>query len=89
MQYCRYNTSFLPEVLAHQRHVHALALSLAAAFSQLLWIHRGSHKSRRDLWQNFGRLSTAEQVAWWTSAQTLNLASLLEAVLARTDELLD
>ena len=66
------NRSVLAEVFPSSSI--AIVSRLDAALSKLLCIHRGSHKSRRDLRQFFGRLSTDEQVAWRTSAEPLKAA---------------
>ena len=58
-----------------------------AAGSKLIWIGKGSHKSRRDLRQIF-RLANAQQREQIQQlAQRLQLDSLLEEVLSEPDEI--
>ena len=58
-----------------------------AALSKLIWIKRGSHKSRHDLRQIVRRLSEEENDFLRTQALQLELADLLDSVLAESDEL--
>lgn len=58
-----------------------------AALSKLIWIKRGSHKSRHDLRQIVRRLSEEDHVFLRTHALQLELAELLDSVLAESDEL--
>ena len=58
-----------------------------AALSKLIWIRRGSHKSRHDLRQIVRRLSEEENDFLRTQALQLELADLLDSVLVESDEL--
>ncbi|MEI7700183.1 MAG: nucleotidyl transferase AbiEii/AbiGii toxin family protein [Planctomycetia bacterium] len=58
-----------------------------AALSKLIWIKRGSHKSRHDLRQIMRRLSDEEHAFLRSQALQLELTNLLESVLAESDEL--
>ncbi len=58
-----------------------------AAASKLVWISKGSHKSRRDLRQIFRTSDSATQLAIRDLADGLQLQSLLHKVLAESDEL--
>jgi hypothetical protein len=58
-----------------------------AALSKLIWIRRGSHKSRHDLRQIVRRLSEEDNLFLRTHALQLELADLLDSVLAESDEL--
>lgn len=60
-----------------------------AALSKLIWIKRGSHKSRHDLRQIVRRLSEEENVFLRTQALQLELSDLLDSVLAESDELFE
>lgn len=60
-----------------------------AALSKLIWIKRGSHKSRHDLRQIVRRLSEDENVFLRTQALQLELTDLLDSVLAESDELFE
>lgn len=60
-----------------------------AALSKLIWIKRGSHKSRHDLRQIVRRLSEEENVFLRTQALQLELTDLLDSVLAESDELFE
>jgi hypothetical protein len=60
-----------------------------AALSKLIWIKRGSHKSRHDLRQIVRRLSEEENVFLRTQALQLELTDLLDLVLAESDELFE
>lgn len=58
-----------------------------SAVSKLVWIDKGSHKSRRDLRQVF-RTASDEDRRWVRQlARQLDLESLLDRVLAESDEL--
>lgn len=57
-----------------------------AALSKLILINKGSHKSRNDLRQIVQRLSEHEVRFLRRQAADLQLADLLDAVLADTDE---
>ena len=58
-----------------------------AAASKLVWISKGSHKSRRDLRHIFRTSNSAIQQAIRELADNLKLESLLNDVLAEPDEL--
>lgn len=60
-----------------------------AALSKLIWIKRGSHKSRHDLRRIVRRLSEEENVFLRTQALQLELTDLLDSVLAESDELFE
>lgn len=68
-----------------------LALPIAsrsdAVLSKLIWVSKGSHKSRRDLRQLLRRAPEAERAIVDRSADTLGLAALLREVLAESDEI--
>ena len=64
-----------------------IAARTDAALSKLIWIRRGSQKSRRDLRQIVRRLSSEELAFVRTQALQMELADLLEAVLAESDEI--
>jgi hypothetical protein len=57
-----------------------------AAASKLVWIGKGSHKSRRDLRAIFRGSSEAQQELIRKQADALGLADLLVEVLAEPDE---
>lgn len=56
-----------------------------AALSKLVWVAKGSHKSRRDLRQIMRRATTAERTTVERQAAEHGLAILLEQVLAESD----
>jgi len=58
-----------------------------AAASKLVWISKGSHKSRRDLRAIYRDASSDEQQAIRNWATRLDLASLFAEVLQESDEL--
>ena len=58
-----------------------------AAASKLIWVSKGSHKSRRDLKQLMRRCSKVEQDFVTNFAAEKKLASLLEEVLQEPDEI--
>ena len=58
-----------------------------AAVSKLVWISKGSHKSRRDLRQIFRTSSVEDRQRILEFAQQLALAPLLEEVLDEPDEI--
>ena len=60
-----------------------------AALSKLVWISKGSHKSRRDLRKIFAGASRSDQALIRQMASELNHANLLTEVLAESDELVD
>jgi len=67
----------------------AIASRPDAALSKLIWIHRGSQKSRRDLRQIVRRLSEVELALVRMQASQLELAELLDSVLAESDEIIE
>jgi hypothetical protein len=63
-------------------------VSLAdATVSKLVWISKGSHKSRRDVKQLFRRASAAERSLIHELTREMNLEALLAEVLAEPDEI--
>ncbi|MEI8072239.1 MAG: nucleotidyl transferase AbiEii/AbiGii toxin family protein [Planctomycetota bacterium] len=58
-----------------------------AAASKLMWIHKGSQKSRRDLRQIVRLLTTSERSALDQFAESFELSRLLSEVLAESDEI--
>ena len=58
-----------------------------AAVSKLIWVSRGSHKSRQDLRQIVRRLSEVEMTFLRTHAAQLQLTDLLDSVLLESEEL--
>jgi hypothetical protein len=69
--------------------VIAVASRPDAALSKLIWIQRGSQKSRRDLRQIVRRLSADELALLRTRALQMQLAELLDSVLAESDEIIE
>lgn len=55
--------------------------------SKLIWISKGSHKSRRDVKQIMLRANVAETALVQQFADEMNLRTLLEEVLAEPDEI--
>jgi len=66
-----------------------LASRIDAAVSKLVWINKGSHKSRRDFRQIFQTSSGSEQLAIRNQCELLGLSVLSDDVLNEPDELLD
>jgi Nucleotidyl transferase AbiEii toxin, Type IV TA system len=60
-----------------------------AAMSKLVWISKGSHKSRRDLRHIYRNANNAERDLIRALAKQFQLGSLLDEVLNEPDELLD
>ena len=58
-----------------------------AALSKLIWIQHGSHRSRRDLRGILARATIDELAAVRHTAGEMNLAELLDEVLAERDEI--
>lgn len=58
-----------------------------AALSKLIWIQHGSHRSRRDLRRILAGATSDEFVTVRQTADNMNLAELLEEVLAEQDEI--
>lgn len=57
------------------------------AAAKLIWISKGSHKSRRDLRQLFRTSSPLDRERIQQLALQLDLAQLLAEVLAESDEI--
>ena len=57
-----------------------------AALSKLIWIEKGSHRSRRDLRSIFRNGDMVQQDAIRTQSQVLGLGVLLDEVLNESDE---
>lgn len=64
-----------------------VASRMDAAASKLVWISKGSHKSRRDLRAIFRAGDGGERQAIQTWAETSGFGPLLAEVLAESDEL--
>ena len=60
-----------------------------AAASKLIWISKGSHKSRRDLRQLVRNFSEQENALLIGLVDKLELAQLLKVVLQESDEIVD
>lgn len=58
-----------------------------AALSKLVWVHKGSVRSRRDLRGIFGTCEAQQQVEIRRQAAILGLIELLDEVLAESDEI--
>lgn len=58
-----------------------------AVISKLIWISKGSHKSRRDVKQIMRRTNEEEKAMIYKFADQLSLRPLLEEVLAEPDEI--
>ena len=58
-----------------------------AAAAKLVWIGKGSHKSRRDLRQIYRTSSKTDRAQIQELAQQLKLKSLLDEVLHEPDEI--
>jgi len=58
-----------------------------AAASKLVWISKGSHKSRRDLRAIYQQAAADQQIAIRAWAEKANYARLLDEVLAESNEL--
>jgi hypothetical protein len=59
------------------------------AVSKLIWISKGSHKSRRDLRQLLMRATSDQPQTVHKLADSLVLRDLLDEVLAESDEIED
>lgn len=79
------NRSELTEVF------EGLALPIAcradAAVSKLVWISKGSHKSRRDLRKIYGAALEEDREQIRSLADQFELSTLLQSVLAESDEI--
>jgi len=60
-----------------------------AAASKLVWISKGSHKSRRDLRQIFRNLSQEDRQRFSLLVSEFDLTDLLGEVLLENDEIVD
>lgn len=60
-----------------------------AAVSKLVWVDKGSHKSRRDFRQIWKSANDEDQQLILRLAKELGLANLLQEVLAEQNELSD
>jgi hypothetical protein len=60
-----------------------------AVGSKLIWISKGSHKSRRDVRAMVRQASEAERERIRITAEDLGLAALLDEVLHEPDEMVD
>lgn len=58
-----------------------------AALSKLIWIEHGSHRSRRDLRRILAGATPDERSTVQRTAVEMNLAALLDEVLAEQDEI--
>ena len=64
-----------------------IASRVDAAASKLVWIDKGSHKSRRDVRKILASASDEENSQLRKLAEELHLTKLLETVLAESDEI--
>lgn len=64
-----------------------VASRVDTAVAKLIWISKGSHKSRRDLRQLFRTSPAFDRDQLRQLADALNLAPLLAEVLAESDEI--
>ncbi len=58
-----------------------------AALSKLIWIDKGSHRSRRDLRSIFRNCNSDQQASVRESARSFGLEYLLNIVLAESDDI--
>ena len=58
-----------------------------AIASKLIWISRGSHKSRRDVQLMFDRASEEVRSQVLETARTVQMSDLLDEVFAEPDEI--
>ncbi|MCP3981548.1 MAG: nucleotidyl transferase AbiEii/AbiGii toxin family protein [bacterium] len=58
-----------------------------AALSKLIWIDRGSHRSRRDLRRLLDTASVEERNIVLATADSMGLSELLDDVLSESDEI--
>jgi hypothetical protein len=58
-----------------------------AAISKLIWIYKGSQRSRRDFRSIFSSCSAQQQIDVRKQAAELNLSKLLDEVIVETDEI--
>jgi len=64
-----------------------IAARTDAALSKLIWIQRGSHRSRRDLRRILEAASAEEQLEVRTAAHGMGLEHLLDQVIEEPDEI--
>ena len=64
-----------------------IASRIDAAISKLIWVSKGSHKSRRDFRQILLRSSETENQRREPMAIELGLKDLLDEVIAESDEI--
>lgn len=83
--------SKLVEALDHCRiryHLTGGIVSRAdAALSKLIWVHHGSHRSRRDLRRILAGATAHETGEVRRAAEEMGLATLLDEVLGERDEI--
>jgi hypothetical protein len=58
-----------------------------AAISKLIWIEKGSHRSRRDFRSIFRSGSETQQADIRAQAEMMRLSQLLDEVLSESDEI--
>ena len=58
-----------------------------AALSKLIWVEKGSHRSRRDLRGIFRNCNPVQQASIRESASSLALSQLLEEVLSESEDI--
>jgi hypothetical protein len=58
-----------------------------AALSKLIWVEKGSHRSRRDLRSIFRNCNPVQQASIRESARSLALDQLLEIILSESDDI--
>lgn len=66
---------------------YPIASRIDTAVAKLLWVEQGSHKSRRDLRHLYSTASKVEQDEITRLASELGKQSLLQGVLAESDEI--
>ena len=66
---------------------YPIASRVDTAIAKLLWVEQGSHKSRRDLRHLYCNAAKEEQSEINQLASELRIESLLQEVLAETDEI--
>ena len=64
-----------------------IASRVDAAISKLIWISKGSHKSRRDFRKIFGSAAADDRKFIEEFAQQLNLKNLLDEVVIEPEEI--
>jgi hypothetical protein len=68
-------------------HVMPIVARTDAALSKLIWIHHGSHRSRRDLRAILTDATAEELATVRRTAVEMDLAGLLDEVLDERDEI--